>query len=175
MRGALDGDVMHKEPRIRRALATNVSDLLRYQNMLCRYDTVALKWLEVFSVHGFPRTASGEGRGVRNERQVNVDRATGAGIGSGGFSNITAKYAKAKGYCDEFFEIRHSGSRKTVVPIKGERIGGPDGGPGATSGRTVRLEAVPAGALDLAPDSLDAVLTDPPGAMNRAPTDGSDA
>ena len=40
--------------RIRHALATNLSDLLRYQNMLCRYDTMALKSLDIFSVHGFP-------------------------------------------------------------------------------------------------------------------------
>ena len=39
---------------IREALATNLSDLLRYQNMLCRYDAMALKSLDVFSVHGFP-------------------------------------------------------------------------------------------------------------------------
>lgn len=39
---------------VREALATNLSDLLRYQNMLCRYDTMALKSLDVFSVHGFP-------------------------------------------------------------------------------------------------------------------------
>lgn len=40
--------------RVRNALATNLSDLLRYQNMLCRYDTRALKSLDIFSVHGFP-------------------------------------------------------------------------------------------------------------------------
>ena len=39
---------------VRNALATNLSDLLRYQNMLCRYDTMALKSLDIFSVHGFP-------------------------------------------------------------------------------------------------------------------------
>ena len=43
-----------KNRRIRHALATNLSDLLRYQNMLCRYDTMALKSLDIFSVHGFP-------------------------------------------------------------------------------------------------------------------------
>ena len=40
--------------RVKHALATNLSDLLRYQNMLCRYDTMALKSLDIFSVHGFP-------------------------------------------------------------------------------------------------------------------------
>ena len=43
-----------KDQRVRRALATNFSDLLRYQNMLCRYDTMALKSLDMFSMHGFP-------------------------------------------------------------------------------------------------------------------------
>ena len=43
-----------KDVRVRNALATNLSDLLRYQNMLCRYDAMALKSLDIFSVHGFP-------------------------------------------------------------------------------------------------------------------------
>lgn len=43
-----------KNERVRHALATNLSDLLRYQNMLCRYDTMALKSLDIFSMHGFP-------------------------------------------------------------------------------------------------------------------------
>ena len=36
------------DKRIRHALATNLSDLLRYQNMLCRYHAGALKCLDVF-------------------------------------------------------------------------------------------------------------------------------
>jgi hypothetical protein len=35
-------------------LATNLRDLLRYQNMLCQYDTMALKSPEKFSIHGLP-------------------------------------------------------------------------------------------------------------------------
>src|SRR3989338_5966084 len=46
--------VKETDERVRNALATNLSDLLRYQNMLCRYDTYALKSLDIFSVHGFP-------------------------------------------------------------------------------------------------------------------------
>jgi len=42
-----------RNSRVRTALATNLSDLLRYQNMLCRYDSMALKSLDIFSVHGF--------------------------------------------------------------------------------------------------------------------------
>jgi len=36
------------DERVRNALATNLSDLLRYQNMLCRYDSRALKSLDIF-------------------------------------------------------------------------------------------------------------------------------
>ena len=39
---------------VRHALLTVFSDFLRYQNMLCRYDTYALKCQDIFSVHGFP-------------------------------------------------------------------------------------------------------------------------
>ena len=42
------------DEHIRNALATNLSDILRYQNMLCRYDDMALKSLDIFCVHGFP-------------------------------------------------------------------------------------------------------------------------
>ena len=44
----------HTDEQVRHALATNLSNLLRYQNMLCRYDTMALKSLDIFSVHSFP-------------------------------------------------------------------------------------------------------------------------
>ena len=47
-----------EDERVRHALATNLSDLLRYQNLLCRYDTWALKSLDIFSVHGFPSASS---------------------------------------------------------------------------------------------------------------------
>jgi len=52
----LSGRLIAANPneRVRQALATNLSDLLRYQNMLCRYDAMALKSLDIFSVHGFP-------------------------------------------------------------------------------------------------------------------------
>src|SRR5882672_8363318 len=85
-----------KDTRIADALATNLSDLLRYQNMLCRYDTMALKSLDIFSVHGFPVGL------VQCESNLLgiVDRSKGTNIGSGGWTNIIEKYAKAKTYCD---------------------------------------------------------------------------
>ena len=76
-----------KDQRIRRAFATNLSDLLRYQNMLCRYDTMALKSLDVFSIHGFPVgyvQVESNFLGIRNGNNLPV--------GSGGWVNITEKY-----------------------------------------------------------------------------------
>src|SRR5437879_10223971 len=90
-----------KNAKIRRALATNLSDLLRYQNMLCRYDTMALKSLDIFSVHGFP-----VGLVQCESNLLGISDGNGSNVGSGGWSNIIAKYAKAKKYCDKPFEVR---------------------------------------------------------------------
>lgn len=107
------------DARVRRALATNLSDLLRYQNMLCRYDTMALKSLDIFSVHGFP---VGLVQCESNLFGISNGNGTGA-VGSGGWLNIVEKYAKAKAYCDAPFETRQNGSGKQIVPITGEWIG----------------------------------------------------
>src|SRR6266516_7992910 len=96
-----------KNAKIRRALATNLSDLLRYQNMLCRYDTMALKSLDVFSVHGFP-----VGLIQCESNLLGIAGRKGAPVGSGGWLNIVEKFAKAKRYCIQPFEIRHEGPRK---------------------------------------------------------------
>lgn len=93
-----------EDHRVRDALATNVSDLLRYQNMLCRYDTWALKSLDIFSVHGFPVglvQCESNLLGIRNA-------GTGTNIGSGGWSNVVEKFIRAKEYCDHPYEVRHS-------------------------------------------------------------------
>jgi adenine-specific DNA methylase len=103
--------------RVRHALATNLSDLLRYQNMLCRYDTMALKSLDIFSVHGFP-----VGLVQCESNLLGIVNEKGANVGSGGWSNIVDKYEKAKQYCEAPFEVR-SGSHKGTVPITGEWIG----------------------------------------------------
>ena len=107
-----------RDRSVREALATNLSDLLRYQNMLCRYDTMALKSLDVFSVHGFP-----VGLIQCESNFLGIAGKSGAPVGSGGWLNITEKYAKAKRYCTEPFEIRQTGARKQEVPIPGEWIG----------------------------------------------------
>lgn len=140
------------DERVRRALATNLSDLLRYQNMLCRYDTMALKALDIFSVHGFP-----VGLVHCESNLLGIGNGTGPSIGSGGWLNIVRKYAKAKAYCEKPYEVRRVGSRKERVEITSERIGE---GPG--DARQVSIRCASATRSDLEPHSLDAVLTDPP-------------
>jgi len=144
--------------RIRNALATNLSDLLRYQNMLCRYDTMALKSLDIFSVHGFPVGL------VECESNLLgiVGPDGGSCIGSGGWANIIEKFRKAKAYCDAPFEIRYHQGRKEIVPIVDEWIGDQLNGDEQKLGRIVNIQCEDAASVDLPPSSLDAVLTDPP-------------
>ena len=139
--------------RLRRALATNLSDLLRYQNMLCRYDTMALKSLDIFSVHGFP-----VGLVQCESNLLGIKSGSGSSVGSGGWSNIIGKYVKAKRYCEAPFEVRGQGSRKARVPMTGEAIGERCNG----KGRVVGISCLDARESRLAPDSLDGVFTDPP-------------
>jgi putative DNA methylase len=143
-----------KDKRVRSALATNLSDLLRYQNMLCRYDTMALKSLDIFSIHGFP-----VGLVQVESNLIGFTNATGTPVGSGGWLNIVEKYAKAKRYCDAPFEVQHQGGRKVQVPIAGEWIGETRKG---TRSRCVDLRCQSSTEVKLEPQSLDAVFTDPP-------------
>ena len=142
-----------EDERIRHALATNLSDLLRYQNMLCRYDTMALKSLDIFSVHGFP-----VGLVQCESNLLGIVNGAGSNVGSGGWSNIVDKYVKAKRYCEAPFEVRHSGSRRTRIAIEGEQIGESLNG----AHRRVSIRCTTATEAELASDSLDAVFTDPP-------------
>jgi adenine-specific DNA methylase len=149
--------VEEENTRNRTALATNLSDLLRYQNMLCRYDTMALKSLDIFSVHGFPvglLRCESNLLGIRNK--------SGKLVGSGGWRNIVEKYSKAKEYCENPFEWRFEGARKVLVPTPGEWIGERRDDPTQPKTRDISLSCGSATALNLEPDSLDAVLTDPP-------------
>ena len=143
--------------RVRNALATNLSDLLRYQNMLCRYDAMALKSLDIFSVHGFPVgliQCESNMLGIPNGLKGN-------NVGSGGWSNIVAKYSKAKEYCVEPFEMRHHAGRKTRVDIFNEWIGDAGNGKERRS-KSVSISCDDAAGKKLAKNSLDAVFTDPP-------------
>ena len=146
------------DERVRNALATNLSDLLRYQNMLCRYDSMALKSLDIFSVHGFP-----VGLIQCESNFLGIPGGTnGNSVGSGGWSNITAKFTKAKSYCYRPFEILHRGGRKITVEIPGEWIGETNSACRPHKLRKVELSCSDAAKSDLEPDSLDAVMTDPP-------------
>ena len=146
------------DERVRNALATNLSDLLRYQNMLCRYDSMALKSLDIFSVHGFP-----VGLIQCESNFLGIAGASnGNSVGSGGWANITAKFTKAKSYCSKPFEILHRGGRKITVEIPGEWIGETNRAFQPHTVRKVELSCSDAAQADWAPESLDAVMTDPP-------------
>ncbi len=146
----------HPDERVREALATNLSDLLRYQNMLCRYDVMALKSLDIFSVHGFPVGL------IQCESNIlGIEGSGGAPVGSGGWLNITAKFARAKSYCAAPFEIRHERGRKVEVPIVGEWIGTYRNGSQPPERRQVDLTC---GDSTLLPGrkQFDGIFTDPP-------------
>lgn len=141
------------DEQVRHALLTVFSDFLRYQNMVCRYDTYALKCQDIFSVHGFP-----VGLVQCENNLLGIPR-----VGSGSFRHFVEKYLRAKRYCEAPFETRQDGSRKRVVAIDGERIwarfvrGFPD-----EAERQAFLVAAPATEVPLPPASLDGVFTDPP-------------
>lgn len=145
-----------KDSRVQQALATNLSDLLRYQNMLCRYDTMALKSLDIFSIHGFPVSL------VQCESNLlGIVSESGGNVGSGGWANIIEKYLKAKRYCHAPFEVYQRGSRKVHVKIIGEWIGDRQDGRKEEARRVV-LRCESATRAELPAGSLDAVFTDPP-------------
>lgn len=143
---------------IRHALATNLSDLLRYQNMLCRYDTMALKSLDIFSVHGFPVGL------VQCESNILgiINHETGMLIGSDGWANIIEKYVRAKEYCAHPFEIQYRSGKKFQVQLDGEWIGDYRNKSGQIERRIVSLNCESSTESLLPKESLDAVFTDPP-------------
>jgi len=144
--------------RVRNALATNLSDLLRYQNMLCRYDTRALKTLDIFSIHGFPVGL------IQCESNFLGIMEPGCNmcIGSGGWANIIEKFKKAKAYCDHPFEVRYHGRSKRIVSIDGEWIGDHPNGDDSIPSRIANISCQNAASCKLPNASLDAVFTDPP-------------
>lgn len=146
-----------KDKRIQRALATNFSDLLRYQNMLCRYDTMALKSLDVFSIHGFP-----VGYVQAESNFLGIRSGTGKAVGSGGWVNIVDKYAKAKLYCTAPFEVQFAGKKKVTQYIKDEWIGDIHPELKGQPTRKIEIHCASSTHLPIAPESLDAAFTDPP-------------
>lgn len=142
-------DVADREVRV--ALATVFSDMLRYQNMLCRYDTTALKCQDIFSVHGYP-----VGLIQCESNPIGI-----VGVGSGGFRHFVEKYVRAKEYCQRPFEISLARRRKRYTD--GERIEASF----ASSAdfldtREAYIAAEDSSHLKIAPGTLDGVFTDPP-------------
>jgi putative DNA methylase len=144
--------------RVQNALATNLSDLLRYQNMLCRYDTRALKSLDIFSVHGFPVGL------IQCESNLLgiIEPGRNMCVGSGGWANIIEKFRKAKSYCNHPFEVVYQGRSKKMIPIKEEWIGDRFGGDGNRPARSINISCQNAASSKMPDASLDAVFTDPP-------------
>ena len=134
---------------VRHALLTVFSDFLRYQNMLCRYDTYALKCQDIFSVHGFP-----VGLVQCENNLLGIPK-----VGAGAFRHFVEKYVRAKRYCEAPFETRLNGKRKEIVPIPGERITAefvrhfPVG-----DEKQAHIAASPATGMPLTPGSLTAYL-----------------
>lgn len=144
-----------RDSEVRAALATVFSDMIRYQNMLCRYDTFALKCQDIFAVHGFPVGL------LQCENNV----LGLPGVGGGGFRHFVEKYARAKEYCDNPFEtVRTAGRPKKTLRIPGERIAGEFvHRPSALrSGRQTWTSTTSFEKVRLKSGSLDAVFTDPP-------------
>jgi hypothetical protein len=142
-----------EETPIRHALLTVFSDFLRYQNMLARYDTYALKCQDIFSVHGFPVGL------VQCENSVlGIPK-----VGAGAFRHFVEKYRRAKDYCRQPFETRQKGYRKELIPILGESIKAQQVKrlPKANA-REAWINSLSAERVPLEPDSLDGVFTDPP-------------
>lgn len=140
---------------VREALATVFSDTLRYQNMLCRYDTMALKCQDIFSVHGFPI-----GLIQCENNLIGIPR-----IGSGGFRHFIEKYDRAKAYCEAPFEtVFTQSNRKKLVSVPGELIRANFLArlPRADEKRVAWLSADSVENLRLPERCLDGVFTDPP-------------
>jgi adenine-specific DNA methylase len=139
---------------VKRALQTAFSDFLRYQTMLCRYDRQALKPTDVFAVHGFPVPRVSCEPALLGKR----------GVGSGGYRHALAKYELAKRWCRHPYETVFDGERLRRADTTPEKLAPalvddaavlPDQGAAC-----LRRGSLSAG--ELAAESVDIVLTDPP-------------
>ena len=142
---------------VRHALLTVFSDSLRYQNMVCRYDTQALKCQDIFSVHGFP-----VGLVQCENNLLGIPKA-----GSGAFRHFVEKYVRAKRYCQQPFETFRDGAKKALVAVEGETIEAdlvqaPPAGAAGKGRKLAFLANAPSQTVGIAPETLDGVFTDPP-------------
>src|SRR5690606_35156265 len=123
-------------------------------NLLRRSGTWPLQPLDISAIHEFP-----VGHVQCESNLLGIVNGNGTNVGSGGWTNIIDKYAKAKRYCDAPFEVKRQGSRNVQVPIKGEWIGEKLNG---SRRRNIAIHCADATTVELEPNSLDAVFTDPP-------------
>jgi adenine-specific DNA methylase len=147
-------EIRDQSDHLRPALATVFSDFIRYQNMVCRYDTAALKILDVFSIHGYPIH-----RVQCEAALVGLPR-----IGSGGYRHFLRKYAAAKRYCQAPFETtREKGKKRRLIiekeKIAAEFVSSPDELKG---GDQALLRCGSLSDEPLEDAAVDFVLTDPP-------------
>src|SRR5690606_2528280 len=82
-------------------------------------------------------------------------------VGSGGWLNVIQKYFKAKEYCARPFETATDGVEKKRVFMRKEWIGDRRNDSEDPETRRIELHCRNAAVVDLEPESLDAVLTDP--------------
>ncbi|HET8956353.1 MAG TPA: hypothetical protein VFN18_11915 [Solirubrobacterales bacterium] len=152
--GLLAEEIRDQPDHLRPALATVFSDFIRYQNMVCRYDTAALKILDVFSIHGYPVH-----RVQCEAALIGLPR-----IGSGGYRHFLRKYAAAKRYCQAPFETTRENGKKRRLTIENEKIAAefvasPDQLKG---GDQALLRCGSLSDEPLEDAAVDFVLTDPP-------------
>ena len=147
-------EINRQPEHLRPALATVFSDFVRYQNMVCRYDTAALKILDVFSIHGFPIH-----RVQCEAALIGLPR-----IGSGGYRHFLRKYATAKRYCQTPFETEKQSGKKRRVAIRGETIAADFVDSPSDLGGSDQALLRCASLVDeqLEENCVDLVLTDPP-------------
>jgi len=74
------------------------------------FDTMALKSLDIFSVHGFP-----VGLVQCESNLFGISNGNGSNVGSGGWSNIVDKYDKAKQYCDSLSRCPENGRKFSFI------------------------------------------------------------
>jgi hypothetical protein len=115
---------------------------------------MALKSLDIFSVHGFP-----VGLVQCESNLLGILNGSRMPIGSGGWKNIIEKYVKAKQYAVAPFETKQEGGRKVVLSVKGEWIGEHLNG---ARRRSVTIRCTDSSQQQIREHSLDAVFTDPP-------------
>ncbi len=141
-----------EDEAVRHALLTVFSDTLRYQNMLCRYDSYALKIIDIFSVHGFP---------------VSVEQCENSllgvpGIGSGGFRHFVKKYYRAKDYGAHPFEKSLETKKRIYLTDESIAASMVETFPQSQVEKEAYLQPTPAADVALPEHALDAVFTDPP-------------